>query len=361
MLGDRKDRSLIAILIITELALYEVFVLVLMEVYKYYINLGIADIYSKEFLRVYKNNFDFLYIGNLIWFIFFIFSIVALLNIYRKIDRVSRSALLFHFLFSIILVVILLFSIILPSRETVDTLSERFLQLNVRGTKILSLSFFVTLNILFTVSLLVLSFSALKKTYIIRSIWLTIISIAAGIAIVFFTVYNYKDDYNSLIEKNMKADAGVVLGAAVWGGNRPSPVLRERINKGFELYKSGMIRYMVVTGGGSPGEMTEAEVSKNELIKKGIDEKSIIIENRSVSTLEQITYVNNSLYKKNKWSDIILITDNFHLQRSKQICDFFNINAYTVSTDTPLSTESTFSFSIKESLAIILFWLFGIG
>lgn len=361
MPGNRKDRSLIAILIIIELALYEVFVLALMGVYKYYNNLGIANFFSREFLRALKNNFDFLYIGNLIWFIFFISAIVALLNIYRNIDRTSRGALLFHFVFSITLFVILLFSIILPAKETVDTLSERFLQLNVRGTKILSLSIFTALNILFTMSLLILSFSALKRIYFIRSIWLTIITIAAGIAIVFITVYYFKDDYNSLIEKNKKVDAGVVLGAAVWGGNRPSPVLRERINKAFELFKSGMIRYMVVTGGGSPGEMTEAEVSKNELIKKGIDEKSIIIENKSVSTLEQVTYVYNGLYKKNNWKDIILITDNFHLQRSKQICDFFNINVYTVSTDTPLSTESTFSFSLKESLAIILFWLFGIG
>ncbi len=171
----------------------------------------------------------------------------------------------------------------------------------------------------------------------------------------------YKDDSGRIFNSSIKFDAGAVLGAAVWGGNRPSPVLRERINKGYELYSAGMIKNIVLTGGGSPGEMTEAEVGKNELIKKGVDEKIIYIENKSNSTLEQISYINRNLYKQFNWKDIIIITDNFHLMRSKQMCSFFGINAKTCASDTPLSSESTFYYSLKESFAIILFWLFGIG
>lgn len=107
--------------------------------------------------------------------------------------------------------------------------------------------------------------------------------------------------------------------------------------------------------------MTEAEVSKNELLKKGVPERNIFIENKSNSTLEQIQYLNINLYKKNNWKEIVIISDNFHLLRTKQICKFFGINAYTVASDTPLSTESSFNFCIKESFAVILFWLFGIG
>jgi hypothetical protein len=43
------------------------------------------------------------------------------------------------------------------------------------------------------------------------------------------------------------------------------------------------------------------------------------------------------------------------------MCSFFKIKAATVASDTPLSAESTFSYSLKESFAVILFWLFGIG
>jgi uncharacterized SAM-binding protein YcdF (DUF218 family) len=107
--------------------------------------------------------------------------------------------------------------------------------------------------------------------------------------------------------------------------------------------------------------MTEAEVSKRELLKKGINERNIIIENKSNSTLEQITYLNSNYYRKNNWKETVIISDNFHLLRTKQICKFFGINAYMISSDTPLSTESNFNYCIKESFAVILFWLFGIG
>lgn len=36
---------------------------------------------------------------------------------------------------------------------------------------------------------------------------------------------------------NIKADAAIVLGAAVWG-EEPSPVFRERINHAINLYKN---------------------------------------------------------------------------------------------------------------------------
>jgi uncharacterized SAM-binding protein YcdF (DUF218 family) len=74
-----------------------------------------------------------------------------------------------------------------------------------------------------------------------------------------------------------------------------------------------------------------------------------------------VRFISGNLFRKNNWKDIILITDNFHLMRSKQMCKFFRMNTSTVASDTPLSTESTFSFSLKESFALILFWLFGIG
>jgi vancomycin permeability regulator SanA len=199
------------------------------------------------------------------------------------------------------------------------------------------------------------------KFYFFRGIWLTLLIILIGYSTIFMFAYNYKDDYGLLTENYKSVETGTVLGAAVWGGNRPSPVLRERINKGYELYSKGIIKRIILTGGGSPGEMTEAEVSKRELLKKGVNEKNIVVENKSNSTLEQITYLNENFYRKNNWKETVIISDNFHLLRTKQICRFFGINAYTVSSDTPLSTESNFNYCIKESFAVILFWLFGIG
>lgn len=325
----------------------------IMEIYKYWINSVYTSLLSRSFLSEFAKNFEILYTGNLFWLTVFLIAIVALVNIVLHLQKVSPAAL------KVLLVVSLISSLMLFSSFIPDSNSTN--EANSRSLQTVFMVVFSILHLFITVSLCVISFTVLMKFYIFRSIWITILILLAGYSVVFLFAYNYKDDFEILKSNKKTVDAGTVLGAAVWGGNRPSPVLRERINKGYELYTYGIIKNIILTGGGAPGEMTEAEVSKNELLKKGVNERNIFIENKSNSTLEQIKYLNNNLYKKNNWKEIVIISDNFHLLRTKQICKFFGINAYTVASDTPLSSESTFNFCVKESFAVILFWLFGIG
>ena len=57
---------------------------------------------------------------------------------------------------------------------------------------------------------------------------------------------------------DVKGDAAIVLGAAVWG-KEPSPVFRERINHSIDLYRNGKVRKSILTGGqGNKNELTEA-------------------------------------------------------------------------------------------------------
>lgn len=159
---------------------------------------------------------------------------------------------------------------------------------------------------------------------------------------------------------NSPADAGVILGAAVWGGNRPSPVLKERINKGYEIYLRKIAPKLVITGGGSPNELTEGEVSKNVLLKYGVSPEDLILENSSNSTIEQIHFVRDSLYNLKGWKKVILISDNFHLMRASEISEFNNINTGCIASDNVLSIEGKIFYCLKESLALIIFWMTGI-
>ncbi|MCX7878047.1 MAG: YdcF family protein [Ignavibacteria bacterium] len=347
-------------LIFISIISYQFITFYLTLIYKYWINSTHHYIFSRNLLGETLRMFDLLYTGNLFWIICFLISLVALVNIYLHFPKVSYSSLKIISLISLISIIIFLYVIFL-GKPPKESFSENLVSLSEKGIITVSALSFSLIHLFIIVSLCVISFSALMKLYCWKSIFITLLTVSSGYLIVFMFCYNFKDDYSTLLENKITADAGTVLGAAVWGGNRPSPVLRERINKGYELYSKGIIRYIVLTGGGSPGEMTEAEVSKRELLKKGVKEQFILVENKSNSTLEQISYLSKNVYRQNNWNLIVIISDNFHLLRTKQISRFFGLNIYTVSSDTPLSAESTFNFCIKESLAVILFWLFGIG
>lgn len=283
--------------------------------------------------------------GNMISLFFFGIPIIIQIILFFKKYPLNTGALLFLFFLSI-------------TSNIIIVSAFYFYQKDV---KIILYSLALLLNFIITSALIVIITSRQKKLYVFRAIWFNLFVIPILLLIVFFKVYTFKDDAELYADGERKADAGVILGAAVWGGNRPSPVLRERINKGFEIYDRKNVRMLVLTGGGSPNEMTEGDVAKNELVKYGVDPKNLIVENSSNSTMEQLQYVRDLLYKSRNWKKIILISDNYHLFRCKQICSFNNISADAISSDTPLSTEGGVTFCIKESFALVIFWFFGIG
>lgn len=299
--------------------------------------------YSNQNLLLSK--YSFFKTGNLIsGGLFFVIIVLALINIFLKPKYNLKSLVVV----SIISFLGLFFSALI--NFTLE-----------RETKIYFGAVSLALHGYVLISLFNLAISRSKKIhYFSNAMYLLIVALIGFIGNV-MQIYYYKDDLANLKSMNVKADAGVILGAAVWGGKRPSPVFRERINKGFELYENKIVQKLVLTGGGSPGELSEAEVAKNELIKYGVNSNNLLIENQSISTNEQIQYIRDNLYFRYKWNKIIIISDNFHLFRSSEICRFSGIHVNCVSTDTPRSAEGVLNFCIKESVAVLFFWFFGIG
>ncbi len=292
---------------------------------------------------------DFMKTGNLISVIFFgLIAIFITINIFTNSDIKNSSLALLNIVAASSLFILFIFGSIFSKDE-----------------KVYFTFAFIAGNIFVLISLISLTFSRTKKLYPGKKIFLTAISLAVCFFIIFLQIYYYKDDSGKYLsgksEKEPVADAGIIFGAAVWGGNRPSPVLRERINKGFEIYKAGLAPLLVLTGSGSPEEMTESEVSRNELIKYGVKEKDIILEKVTYSTFEQITYVRDNLYNRRDWDRIIVISDNYHLYRIKEICKFNDMNVITISSDTPLSTQGGVVFCMKESVAVLMYWVLGFG
>ena len=291
------------------------------------------------------NEYSILKVGNLITngitLLFLIFIIMNILS-----SKNYRNG---------VLAVLLILSVV-----DISILLLSYTLSNINYTLILYI-IYLTLKVYLVISFIILYFSASKKLHLFNNLGYLLLFFTILFLSTLYFVYSFTDDSDKYKSGVKKADAGVILGAAVWGGNRPSPVLRERINKGFEVYQKKYIPKLILTGGGSPNELTEAEVSKNELIKYGVDPKNLIVEAKSNSTNEQIKFVRDKFYRKFNYQKIIVISDNFHLFRSKEICKFNNINADAFSSDTPLSTESYINFCIKESFAVLIFWLFGVG
>jgi len=144
------------------------------------------------------------------------------------------------------------------------------------------------------------------------------------------------------------SDAIVVLGAAQYAG-RPSPVLKARLDPALDLWKRGMARRLVLTGGRGTGDtISEAAVGRRYAMKAGVADSAILLENEGRTTSESLTSV-AAIMKEKKLERAILVSDPFHMLRLRILAKRIGVESVTSPTRT-----SPISANRLEALAYIL-------
>lgn len=199
-----------------------------------------------------------------------------------------------------------------------------------------------------------------KKIFNLRAF---VSSIVVMISFLFLSYFYIVLNENKLNEKsidNTKKNILIVLGAAVWSDNKPSPILASRVKKSVKLSKNKSVDKIYFTGGNAPGEKSEAEVAYYYFKRLNPNFNKIEIETSTSSTIEQIQFIKNIILPKYSEYEIIVISDSFHLVRIKEISNFNRIKIKTIASDFSMSIKSNIYNRIRESLALSIFWLFSI-
>lgn len=135
----------------------------------------------------------------------------------------------------------------------------------------------------------------------------------------------------------------LILGGPL-NGDKPSPLLFERVKKGAELAKEMPEAKIVVSGGIKDDKqpLSEAEIMKNALLELGIDDSRIILEDKAKTTLQNFIYTDKLI---GKGSDVAFVTNEFHIWRSKRIMKAAGVSY------TPVSAQNgthSLGFRIRE-------------
>lgn len=152
-------------------------------------------------------------------------------------------------------------------------------------------------------------------------------------------------------------DVIIVLGAAVWKGNRPSPALRRRLSRGVALWKEGTADYLLVTGGLGEYPPAEARMMETLAIREGVPPERIIPEGQSASTLESGIHC-AGIMEERAWSKAMVVTDGYHLPRSLLVFRSLGIDAEGNAADagTPVSPRQWFPL-LREAMALLWYLL----
>jgi uncharacterized SAM-binding protein YcdF (DUF218 family) len=150
------------------------------------------------------------------------------------------------------------------------------------------------------------------------------------------------------------ADAIVVLGAAQYAG-RPSPVLKARLDHAVALWKRGLARRMVLTGGRGTGDtISEAAVGRRYVMKAGIADSLILLENEGRTTFASLDAVAD-IMEKEKLERAILVSDPFHMLRLQILSSRLGVESVTSPTRTsPISANrlEALAYVMSESVKV---------
>lgn len=149
----------------------------------------------------------------------------------------------------------------------------------------------------------------------------------------------------------------IVLGSKIYG-DRPSRMLRDRLNAAAAYLEAHPDANCVVSGGLGEGETyTEAYVMRKYLVERcGIDESRIACEDTSTDTHENI-HNSMAIIREKGWSeDLAIATQVFHQYRARQLARM--AGAHSVGGAACLTpVHLMLNYWVRECAAICRLWL----
>jgi uncharacterized SAM-binding protein YcdF (DUF218 family) len=131
------------------------------------------------------------------------------------------------------------------------------------------------------------------------------------------------------IDKAVRSDVIIVLGAALTRDGKPYLALTRRAEHAAALWKRGLAGTIICTGGVGPQlrvRRSEADGCREVLMRDGVPRAAIVLEETSQSTEEQ-AHNSRDIMAAHGWTSAILVSDSYHVFRARYLMTRVGIDA----------------------------------
>lgn len=168
------------------------------------------------------------------------------------------------------------------------------------------------------------------------------------------TIEYATDDYvTSSINKLPNEKVGLVLGTSksLKNGNK-NPYFFYRIEAAEELFKSGKMDYIIVSGDNSSQYYNEPEDMQNELVARGIPKTKIFLDFAGLRTLDSVVRAKEIFGQ----TSYLIISQRFHNERAVFLAQKKGIEAYGYNAK-DVNKKAGFKTNLREYFARVkVFW-----
>lgn len=153
--------------------------------------------------------------------------------------------------------------------------------------------------------------------------------------------------YNALDEVDY-SDVALVLGTSrSVNGVDENPFFTHRIHAAADLFFTGKVKHILVSGDNSSMHYNEPRDMRNALIKLGVPDTCITMDFAGLRTLDSVVRSNKIFQQKR----ITIVSQEYHNYRALFIADYYNIDAIAYNATYPEAATS--KFICREYLARI--------
>ncbi len=117
---------------------------------------------------------------------------------------------------------------------------------------------------------------------------------------------------------------GLVLGtSSSYANGTPNPHFKNRIEAAANLYHSGKLRHLILSGGSDSQYYNEPEMMKKAIIKRGVPVSALTLDSKGKRTLDSVLRA-KYVYRHDS---LTIISDRFHVYRALYISSNYDIEA----------------------------------
>jgi vancomycin permeability regulator SanA len=124
-------------------------------------------------------------------------------------------------------------------------------------------------------------------------------------------------------------DCIIVLGCQVKADGTLSHMLRDRLTRGVELYKSGVAPKLLMSGDHGQKSYDEVNAMKQYAKDNGVPSENVFMDHAGFSTYETV-YRAKEIFEAKK---VVIVTQEYHLHRALYIAKQLGVEAYGVAAD----------------------------
>ena len=191
-----------------------------------------------------------------------------------------------------------------------------------------------------------------KKSIFIKIILFLLIVSVVSVGVIFGINFyvksigeeNIVSSEDAEILQNM--DCILVLGCGVRDDGTPSDMLRDRLDRGLELYFSGVAPKLIMSGDHGRTDYDEVNVMKQYAVDRGVPSEDVFMDHAGFSTYESIYRARDIFGVKG----MVIVTQEYHLYRALYLASRFDMEAYGVSSDYNIYAGQTVR-DVREILA----------